>query len=284
MIAEMRQAFGTGKPREETVFDVEFTEEHVIDGVFCQVQFEVRPRAGFDAVGVDWGDGEVMDWPATSRRMAHNWSDRGRFRVKLDARLGWFRLTTAYAVDEATGAVRAIVRPWIEPVQWGDFVESGEGTYCGWRGLRGTVPAWGRSMRDARCCYQQCFNLTGGFPKWGPSFTDCTAVYDGCAGLSGPLPPWPREAAACDQCFRGTGATGTIPAWPATMASARMCFKGCAGLTGAWTDDPALLMPDAMDGWQGTTTAHDEAVAEAGDGLRALFYADWGGTRARPGE
>ena len=88
MIAEMRQAFGTGKPREETVFDVEFTEEHVIDGVFCQVQFEVRPRAGFDAVGVDWGDGETMDWPATSRRMAHNWSDRGRFRVTLDARLG----------------------------------------------------------------------------------------------------------------------------------------------------------------------------------------------------
>ena len=63
-----------------------------------------------------------------------------------------------------------------------------------------------------------------------------------------------------------------------------LCFKGCAGLTGAWTDDPALLMPAAMDGWQGTTTAHDEAVAEAGDGLRALFYADWGGTRARPAE
>ena len=60
-----------------------------------------------------------------------------------------------------------------------------------------------------------------------------------------------------------------------------MCYKGCAGLTGAWTDDPLLLMPETMNGQEGYVTDHDDVVAGTGDALRALFYEDWGGTKIR---
>ena len=191
------------------------------------------------------------------------------------------RPVVAYAIDATTGRVRATVRPLVYPLQWGDYVESAKGTYCGWRGVRGTVPKWGRSMKDAFCCYQYCEGFTGGFPKWGPSFTDCTGVYDGCTGLGGAIPAWPKAMTACDQCYQNTLAEGTIPAWPANVASGRMCYKGCAGLTGAWTDDPLLLMPETMNGQEGLVTDHDDVVKGTGETLRALFYEDWGGTKVR---
>ena len=282
MTAVMAQMFAGREPlNEETAFDIEFTDEHIVDGIYCQVQFEITPRAGFDAVGVDWGDGTKQDWPKASRTMAHNWSARGRYRVRLDRRLKWFRFTTAYAIYTGTSNVRAVVRPYVEPVAWGDFVESAQGTYCGWRGLRGKVPKWGKSITTAFCCYQGGTNLTGGFPKWGPSFTDCTGVYDGCSGLGGTLPPWPKEMAKCDQCYQNTLAEGAIPAWPANVESGRMCYKGCAALVGAWTDDPLLLMPETMNGQEGYVTDHDDVVSGTGEALRALFYEDWGGTKIR---
>ena len=79
-----------------------------------------------------------------------------------------------------------------------------------------------------------------------------------------------------------TGVAGTIPAWPETMTRARMCYQGCAGLTGAWTDEPELLMPERMNGQEGLVTDHDDVVKDVGDALRALFYEDWGGTRVKP--
>ena len=281
MMAAMMQAFCGTPLNEETAFEIEFTEEHIIEGVYCQVQFGFTALDGNDAIGVDWGDGTVQDWPKTQTLLAHNWSATGRYVVRFDRRLRWFRFTDAYAIDSSTGRVRAIVRPYVTPLQWGDFVESGRGTYCGWRGVRGTVPKWGRSMKDAYCCYQYCTGLSGGFPKWGPSFTDCTGVYDGCTGLGGEIPPWPKEMAKCDQCYRNTLASGNIPAWPATVESGRMCYQGCTSLTGAWTSDPALLMTDTMNGQEGAVTNHDDVVKDAGETLRALFYEDWGGTRER---
>ena len=87
MTAVMAQMFAGREPlNEETAFDIEFTDEHIADGIYCQVQFEITPRAGFDAVGVDWGDGTKQDWPKASRTMAHNWSARGRYRVRFDSR------------------------------------------------------------------------------------------------------------------------------------------------------------------------------------------------------
>ena len=282
MIAAMMQMFSGGEPlKEETIFDIEFTDEHLIDEVYCQVQFSFTPLDGNDAIGVDWGDGVRQDWPKTQTLLAHNWDAKGRYRVRFDRRLKWFRFTEAYAINKSDGRIRAIVRPFVYPVQWGDYVESAKGTYCAWRGVRGTAPKWGRSMKDAFCCYQYCTNLTGGFPKWGPSFTDCTGVYDGCTGMGGVLPAWPKSMTKCDQCYRGTGASGIIPAWPDAIASGRYCYQNCTALTGAWADDPVLLMPESMNGQQGAVTDHDGVVAGAGEGLRSLFYEDWGGTKIR---
>ena len=281
MTAAIAQMFAGSPVNEETVFDIEFTDEHIVDGVYCQVQFSFTTLGGNDAVGVDWGDGTKQDWPKAQTLLAHNWDARGRYRVRFDRRLKWFRFTTAYAIDAATRRIRATVRPLVYPLQWGDFVESANGTYCGWRGVRGTVPKWGRSMKDAFCCYQYCEGLTGGFPKWGPSFTDCTGVYDGCTGMGGALPPWPKAMTKCDQCYQNTLAEGVIPAWSANVESGRMCYKGCSGLVGAWTDDSLLLMPETMNGQEGLVTDHDEVVAGTGDALRALFYEDWGGTKIR---
>ena len=170
MTAVMAQMFAGREPlNEETAFDIEFTDEHIVDGIYCQVQFEITPRAGFDAVGVDWGDGTKQDWPKASRTMAHNWSARGRYRVRLDKRLKWFRFTECWTV--ANGRTYAS-RPLLRPVQWGDFVESAQGTYCGWtgtregRGIRGGIIPWGKSITSTFCCYERNPNLTGPFPKW----------------------------------------------------------------------------------------------------------------------
>ena len=141
MTAAIAQMFAGGGPlNEDTVFDIEFTDEHVADGVYCQVQFSFTPLGGNDAIGVDWGDGTKQDWPKAQTLLAHNWDARGRYRVRFDRRLKWFRFTTAYAIDAATRRIRATVRPLVYPLQWGDFVESANGTYCGWRGVRGLLP------------------------------------------------------------------------------------------------------------------------------------------------
>lgn len=285
MIAAMMQMFAEEPLKEETIFDLEFDEIEIPDGGRCQVQFYITPLDGFDAVGVDWGDGTVQDWPSSQYTMWHNWTTPGKYRVKLDRRLKWFRFTECWTTAESRTYAS---RPLLRPIQWGDYVESANGTYAGWnstregRGIRGPVIPWGKSIKTTFCCYERDKYLTGTFPKWGPKVTDCTGTYQYCTGLGGEIPEWPAKATAGDSCYTATGATGVIPAWPETMTSARMCYQECAGLTGAWTDDPALLMPERMNGQQGLVTDHDHVVKDASDAIRALFYEDWGGTRARP--
>ena len=267
--------------KEETIFDISF-EDWEIQGGYCQVQFYQTPRDGFDAIGVDWGDGMVQDWPKSRYTMYHNWTQAGRYRVRFDKRLKWYRFTECFTV---TSDGRSLVsRPAVFPVQWGDWVESAKGTFCAWNnsdhgGVQGRVIPWGKSLRDTFCCYQFCTDITGSFPKWGPSVTDCTGTFDGCKGLSGTIPPWPKNATSGSQCYQNTNVTGIIPAWPETMTSARMCYKGCTALTGAWTTEAELLMPERMNGQEGYVTDHDEVVADASDALRLLFNSDWGGTR-----
>ena len=106
MTTLIAQMFAGSPVNEETVFDIEFTDEHIVDGVYCQVQFSFTPLEGNDAIGVDWGDGIWRDWPKTQTLLAHNWDARGRYRVRFDRRLKWFRFTTAYAIDATTGRVR----------------------------------------------------------------------------------------------------------------------------------------------------------------------------------
>ena len=286
MIAAMMQVFACEPLKEETIFDIEFDEIEIPEGGQCQVQFYITPRAGFDAVGVDWGDATKQDWPKSQYTMWHNWTATGKYRVKFDKRLKWFRFTECWTVTSDNKIL--VSRPAVFPIQWGDFVESAQGTFCAWNnsehggGVQGPVIPWGKSIKSVFCCYQFCINITGGFPKWGPSVTVCDGTYQYCSGLGGKIPPWPKNAVSCDQCYLNTAATGIIPAWPETVETARMCYQGCQGLTGAWTDDPELLMPERMNGQQGMVTNHDDVVKDTGESLRALFYEDWGGTRARP--
>ena len=286
MTAALMQMFSAGTPKVDTVFDLDFDEVDIPEGAFFQVQFNISPRDGFDAVGVDWGDGNVQDWPRSQYTMYHNWSSPGRYRVRLDGRLRWFRFTSSYSV--VNGRSRS-ARPLVRPVQWGDFVESAEGTYCGLsgtregRGIQGVAIPWGRSIRNTNCCYQGATGLVGPFPKWGPSVTVCDGTYQ-YSGLGGNIPPWPKNAVSCDQCYMNTGASGAIPAWPATMESARRCYMDCANLDAAWTDDPELLMPATINRAEGAVTGHDDVVKGTGESLRALFYEEWGGTRERPEE
>ncbi|MBR2939891.1 MAG: hypothetical protein IKC14_01120, partial [Kiritimatiellae bacterium] len=128
MMAAMMQLFAGEPLKEYTVFDLDFDEIEVPDGGYCQIQFYITPRAGFDAVGVDWGDGNVQDWPRSQYTMYHNWTAPGHYRVRLDKRLKWFRFTNCWTVKDGR---TYSARPLLRPVQWGDFVESAQGTYCG---------------------------------------------------------------------------------------------------------------------------------------------------------
>ncbi len=280
MIAAIMQMFDCAM-KEETIFDIVFEDWEIREN-YCQVQFYQTPLDGFDAIGVDWGDGTVQEWPKSRYTMYHNWSAPGRYRVKFDRRLKWFRFTECFTV---TPDGRSLVsRPAVFPVQWGDFVESAQGTFGAWNnadhgGVQGRVIPWGKSIKSTFCCYQFCTDIEGPFPKWGPSVTDCTGTFDGCTGLVGPVPPWPKNASSGTQCYQKTGATGLIPAWPETMTEASRCYQGCTELTGAWTDDPELLMPTQIDKDKDGLCAHLDVVTDASDAVRRLFNADWGGTR-----
>lgn len=287
MMAAMMQMFAAGPLREDTVFELDFDEIEIPEGGYCQIRFYITARAGFEAVGVDWGDGTVQDWPRSEYVMHHKWTSPGHYCVRLDKRLKWFRFVDCLTFKDAQTYVS---RPLLRPVQWGDYVESAEGTYCGMSGLRegrgiqGEIIPWGKSIKSTFCCYERNPNLTGTIPKWGPSVTECNGTYQYCSGLGGEIPPWPKNAISCNECYMYTAVTGDIPPWPVTMTKARMCYEGCKGLTGAWTNSPGLLMPARMNGQNGQVTDHDNVVKDASDALRSLFYEDWGGTRARPGE
>ncbi len=282
MTAALMHMFDATPVSWSTAFEMELDEVDVPDGGFFQLQFEATPLDGSTAFGVDWGDGKTEDWPKTSYKMAHSWTKTGTYRVVFDRRLRWFRLTAGYGV-EAGGSGAHSTKPLMRMLRWGEFVESAKGTFCGWtgtregRGLVGEVPKWGRSLKDAICCYQGCLNITGGFPEWPERMADCTAAFDTCRGLGGPLPDWPPLMARCDQCYQETGATGLVPPWPEGVRSASRCYRGCRDLTGARVTSPELLMPDSIEEDE-FVTGHDDVVTDAGEGLRALFKESWGGT------
>ena len=186
IMAAMMQMFAGEPLKDNTVFDLDFDEIEVPEGGYCQIQFYITPRAGFDAVGVDWGDGTVQDWPKSQYTMYHNWTAPGHYRVRLDKRLKWFRFTNCWTVKDGRSYS---ARPLLRPVQWGDFVESAQGTYCGMtgsregRGIQGGIIPWGKSIKSTFCCYERNPNLVGPIPKWGPSVTECDGTYQYCSGI-----------------------------------------------------------------------------------------------------
>lgn len=333
MVVAKCQLYGVKPFSKETVFDIEFVPYEIRDG-YCQLQLQVTRREGFDHYTIDWGDGTIQQ--RNDYRAFHNYTKAGKFTVRIGYEVRWWRLDSCYTV-EADNTV-LISRPRITPKCWSDYLESCEGTYCGWSnsdhgGVVGRIIDWGRSITSTYCCYQFCFDVTGGFAPWTDMITDACGTYDRCTGLAGRIPKWGKNIERVSQCFcdcpgvhgsfikwpgrcvefnscfkNATGMYGSIPEWPNTatqlsavyegcigaigiippwpdgVRSLSRCYFGCSGLTGAWTDDPVLLMPEEklQDGWMNRSY---EVVTGCADSLRSLFWdKEWGGLIPRPAD
>lgn len=167
--------------------------------------------------------------------------------------------------------------------EWTPAIEDACGTFDRCTGLAGVVPQWGENITCVRQCYCDCPGATGEFPPWPPNCTDFGSCYKNCTGMHGPIPPWPASGVLLGDAFAGcTGAFGSIPPWPEGITDLSGCYDGCENLTGAWTDDPAILMPEEklQDGWMNRSY---NVVSGCADSLRALFWdQNWGGTIPRP--
>lgn len=289
---------------------------------FVQLQLRMTLRSGFSSCSVDWGDGTRLS--CSTYDVVHNYASKGQYFVRIGPEAKWWRI---WGCVRAEGRVLTNVRPEIVPQRWSDHLESCEGTYCGWSGVRGNAIPWGFSLTNVRCCYQGCQGIHGSVPSWRPSITDAagaysgcsgltgrvpawgdkivdaSSCYDGCTGLYGNIPEWPEGCKAMNACYRNcSGLYGTVPRWPfdceeadetyrgcakiygnirawmPSMKCVSMCYMGCTGLTGAWTSDPHVLMPERQFGIRCF-----DVVTGASDSLRALFWDDpWGGTLPRP--
>ncbi len=236
----MKQGIHGERPWEDaSVFELTLADYEVGDG-YCQLQCESRRRAGFDAVRVDWGDGTVKSY--TGSTVWHNYRAPGKYRVSFGREFAWWRLWEAYTV---TAAGRMLIsRPRIRPVCWSDFLESCEGTYCGWSnsdhgGVVGPVIPWGRSIRSTFCCYQCCVDLTGRVPEWTDATEDATGTFDRCRGLSGCVPRWGKNIREVNQCYAFcAGLSGAIPKWPKNCRTFNSCYEGATGLSGSVPEWP----------------------------------------------
>lgn len=283
------QFFGEKPLNRDSVFDIAFVDYEIRDG-YCQMQMNVTRREGFDFVTIDWGDGTVVR--QTDYLAWHNYTRAGRFTVRIGYEAKWWRLVDCYTV---TADRRVLVsRPAIFPKCWSDWLESAEGTYCGWSngdhgGVQGRIIPWGKSITSTFCCYQFCSDVTGGFQQWTPAITDATGTYDRCTGLSGRIPkwgpnitkvaqcycdcpgatgpfiPWPPNCTAFNSCYKNdVGLSGTIPAWPDCGREIDSVFEGCTGARGsipAWPN-AITMVSRCFYGCAGLTDAwtHDPAL------------------------
>lgn len=256
MTAARCQMFGCRPVEENTVFDIEFA-EYEIAGRFCQIQMRATRREGCESFTVDWGDGTVQEW--SQYELWHNYTKAGRYTVRLGKNVKWWRL---YDCCTLTPDNRILIsRPAIYPKCWSDWLESCQGTYCGWNnsdhgGVQGHIIPWGRSIRSTFCCYQFCFNVTGGFPPWTPMITDATGTFDRCTGLSGRVPRWGRNITEVAQCYCDCpGTRGKFPEWPERCTDFASCFKNATGMHGeipAWPEC-AEWLDSAFEGCTGAT-------------------------------
>lgn len=165
--------------------------------------------------------------------------------------------------------------------EWTDAITDAMGTFSKVT-LSGPLPAWGSGLRDVTQCYNGCSGATGPVPAWADGIVKTSGCFMDCTGLVGAVPAWGRDAADINSTYFGcTGLTGDIPAWPSGVANVANCYADCSGLAGAWTDDAALLMPYEKLGGTSSTSKYYCCVTGASATLRALFYTDWGGTRAK---
>lgn len=266
MTAARCQVLGYRPVEPESVFDIEIVDYEVADG-YCQLQMRAARRDGCESYTVDWGDGTRAE--QSDYVLWHNYAKPGRYTVRLGRNLKWWRLWDCHTVTAANRIL--LSRPAIFPKCWSDWLESCEGTYCGWSdshhgGVQGEVIPWGRSVATTFCCYQFCFDLRGGFAPWTPMVVDATGTYDRCRGLSGRVPKWGENITKVAQCYcdcpgaRGkflpwpsrctdfmscyanaTGMYGEIPAWPDCAENLDSVFSGCTGATGIIPPWPAAM-------------------------------------------
>ena len=319
---------------DETVFDVAFVDWEIREN-YCQLQIQVgRFVDKYDSITIDWGDGTIDH--QTTYLAWHNYTAVGRFTIRIGRECRWFRVWDCYTVTKEGRPLVSRPQMWLH--HWSDWLESAEGSFCGWSdpshgGLKGTLPPWGRSITTTYCCFEYCRDLVGTFPEWtdaitdacgtyqhvklagsipkwgknivrcGFCYNDCQAVtgrfppwprncvefnscYNGCTGLHGEIPPWPECGEELDSVYKGcTGAVGIIPKWPENVKMVSGCYWDCPNLTGAWTDDPALLMPEEKVRYSPDSEFYRcyDVVTGCSDAVRSLFWDQpWGGTIPRP--
>ena len=219
-------------PREDSSFDMLLVEED-LKGGYCQLQFYIGPREGFGTTTVDWGDGTVEH--VGTQRVFHNYSEPGRYALRIGAEARWFRLWEGYTVN-AQGRT-SYCRPQIWLNGWSDTLESCEGTFCGWSdpthgGLKGTVPEWGPSITDTSCCFERCSDLEGGFAEWTDAVTDAAGTYQH-TNLAGRIPAWGKNIVRAGSCYANCpNAVGPFVAWPERCVEFGYCYENCTGLSG----------------------------------------------------
>ena len=171
---------------------------------------------------------------------------------------------------------------------WTETIEDASATYDGCTNLRGPIPKWGRNIKEVAQCFCNCPGVYGRFPKWPPGCWEFSSCFKNATGMHGEIPPWPIDAKSLHAAFDGCrGAVGNIPPWPVGVTDVSYCYRNCANLTGAWTDDPAELMPEEKLKASPTADWYRcyEVVLGCSETLRSLFWdKEWGGTIPRPQE
>ena len=221
--------------------------------------FSYKRLSGHSSVTVDWGDG-TTDTIANSTSASHTYTAGGTFRVRVSDDL--WSLRACYS-DHVVAFRR-----------WGDSMVYSDETFRNCCNLAGWIPRWGKSITDCYKTYPYCQKLVGPIPPWTPAITNVFSTYYNSRNLQGTIPEWGENTIVCWAVYSfDTKLTGTIPKWPKACTTSNWCYESTR-FTGAWTDDPAELMPTNI-------TSHANCVVDASDALRALFYSDWGGTRTK---
>ena len=160
MTAARCQILGCRPRVNDTVFDFVIA-DYEIAGGYCQIQMRATRRDGCESFTVDWGDGTVVE--QSDYVVWHNYTKPGCFTVRIGKNVKWWRLWDCYTVTPDNRIL--VSRPAIHPKCWSDWLESCQGTYCGWNnsdhgGVQGRIIPWGRSISSTFCCYQFCSDVT----------------------------------------------------------------------------------------------------------------------------
>ena len=169
---------------------------------------------------------------------------------------------------------------------WTDMITDATGTYDRCTALSGRIPTWGRYIESVAQCFCDCPGVRGKFPKWPLGCWRFNSCFKNATGMYGDIPAWPSAAKELNSVYENCiKATGIIPAWPEGITDVSQCYMGCSGLTGAWTDDPKLLMPEEKLKASETADWYRcfDVVTGCADSVRSLFWdKDWGGLIPRP--